>query len=61
MIGAGTTTVGLAGLTLVCDCDGAVFGDFLIIGELGMRFVVGGLVLLAGSCGGLSAPLGLGC
>lgn len=53
--------MGLAGLTLVCDCDGAVFGDFLIIGEFGMRFVVGGLVLLAGSCGGLSAPLGLGC
>lgn len=42
----------------LCDCDVAVaFGDFLINGELlGMRFVDGGLALLAGICGGLSAP-----
>lgn len=40
-----------------CDCDVVAFGDFLIKGELlGMRFVDGGLALLAGICGGLSAP-----
>lgn len=39
------------------DCDVVAFGDFLINGKLlGMRFVDGGLALLAGICGGLSAP-----
>lgn len=50
-----------AGLT--CDCDVVVaVGDFFINAELlGMRFVDGGLALLAGICGGLSAPAWLVC
>lgn len=37
-------------------CDAV--GDDLAAGEFGMlRFVDGGLALLAGICGGLSAPL----
>lgn len=50
-VGGGFDTAGR------CDCDVVAFGDFLINGELpGMRFVDGGLALLAGICGGLSAP-----
>lgn len=41
-----------------CDCDVVAFGDFFANVELlGMRFVDGGLALLAGICGGLSAPI----
>lgn len=35
----------------------AVIG-FLTIGEANSRFGVGGLALLGGNCGGLSAPAG---
>lgn len=46
----------------IWGCDAVAFGDFLINAELlGMRFVDGGLALLAGICGGLSAPAGLVC
>lgn len=47
-----------AALTFTCVCDLLAFGDFFINVELlGMRFVDGGLALLAGICGGLSAPV----
>lgn len=56
------TAGGFAAALCCCDCDVVAFGDFLITVELlGMRFVDGGLALLAGICGGLSAPAGFAC
>lgn len=59
VIVAVTVAVGTAAFAVgrFCDCDVVAFGDFLINAELlGMRFVDGGLALLAGICGGLSTP-----
>ena len=56
IVAVGTDGINDIGL---CDCDIVAFGDFLNNGKLlGMRFVDGGLALLAGICGGLSAPAG---